>query len=191
MCLQLPPFSLRVTEGHLVCCFAWNFKDPLILAGPHHAPNLIRLQLRKEVPWLLLLAGSQRTRQYQGLHDSDDLSEQSGVAFWLRTPQSTLQVARNTEEKVRVLHRWIAQNISYNLEGLHSGSSGDTSAESVLQSRTGVCQGYVTLFKALCGEAGGLACWPSCKNKVHTCARLLMHAGLQHMHRLSICMWHV
>ena len=64
------------------------------------------------------------------------------------------QVARNTEEKVRVLHRWVCDNISYNVEGLRSGNYGDTSADGVLRSRGGVCSGYATLFSALCREAG-------------------------------------
>ncbi|KAF5834677.1 hypothetical protein DUNSADRAFT_8559 [Dunaliella salina] len=63
------------------------------------------------------------------------------------------QVTRNTEEAIRVLHRWVTHNISYNVEGLRSGIYGDTSADGVLRGRKGVCSGYATLFSALCKEA--------------------------------------
>jgi hypothetical protein len=64
-----------------------------------------------------------------------------------------LKPARNNEERVRVLCRWVAANISYNAAGFRSGNLGDNSADAVLRNRTSVCAGYANLLGALLAEA--------------------------------------
>jgi hypothetical protein len=60
--------------------------------------------------------------------------------------------------KVKLIHDWIADNIGYSteavsLEGLAAGESGLGFAD-VLRSRKSVCEGFTTLFQAMCGHAG-------------------------------------
>ena len=63
--------------------------------------------------------------------------------------------ARNDKERARVLYRWIAQNIDYDVNGLFSGNYGDLSPEGVLKSGKSICAGYASLFERL-AEAAGL-----------------------------------
>lgn len=62
--------------------------------------------------------------------------------------------ARNELEKTRAIFRWIAYNITYDMEGFRAGVWGKQSAETVLASRKAVCDGYARLFKALAHLAG-------------------------------------
>eukprot|EP00967_Tisochrysis_lutea_P001778 scaffold2260_cov15-Tisochrysis_lutea.AAC.1 len=67
---------------------------------------------------------------------------------------SWTHMAKDTEEKVRVLHRWICANISYDCEGHFSSNKADQSPAAVLHSRTAVSAGYANLLSALCKEVG-------------------------------------
>ena len=57
-------------------------------------------------------------------------------------------------EKARSLFRWIADRVSYDLEGLRSNKMGSQSPQDVLRQRRAVCSGYSNLFKALADKAG-------------------------------------
>ena len=67
--------------------------------------------------------------------------------------------------KHRVIFRWITDHISYNGEGFRTGDYGDLSPIGVLKSRTGVCSGYSSLYKALADKAGieAIECSGYCK----------------------------
>ncbi len=54
------------------------------------------------------------------------------------------------EERAREIFRWIAENVSYS--AARPASSGG--AEAVLRSRTAACEGYASLFAAICRAAG-------------------------------------
>ncbi|GEM_PF-402432 len=66
----------------------------------------------------------------------------------------------NTEmEKARVIYRWIAQNIDYDVYTFVSGlyktpNCPDQSAEAVFTRRNAVCEGYSNLFLKMCQHAG-------------------------------------
>jgi hypothetical protein len=62
--------------------------------------------------------------------------------------------AGNDEEKARAIFRWITRNITYDTRGYFTGTAGPSSPNSVLQSRTAVCEGFSGLFKMLGREAG-------------------------------------
>lgn len=62
--------------------------------------------------------------------------------------------ARTDREKARVIYRWITKNISYDTHAFFSGNLGDMSAENVLKTLKGVCDGYAQLFAALAQSMG-------------------------------------
>jgi hypothetical protein len=64
-----------------------------------------------------------------------------------------IEPAKDIEERVRVLFRWVTANISYDLEGLKMKQRGDQGADAMLQRRTGVCAGYANLLDAMLKEA--------------------------------------
>ena len=55
----------------------------------------------------------------------------------------------NDREKTRAIYRWITKNISYDTRAFFSGNLGDMSADRVLKTMKGVCDGYAQLFAAL------------------------------------------
>ncbi|XP_071495759.1 uncharacterized protein [Diadema antillarum] len=57
-------------------------------------------------------------------------------------------------EKFRVIFRWVAHNIKYNVNFLNTGDHGDNSPEGVLRTGKAVCAGYSNLTQAMCDEAG-------------------------------------
>lgn len=58
------------------------------------------------------------------------------------------------DDKVRSIFRWVADRITYDLDGLRSNHLGGQQPEQVLQSRKAVCEGYSRLFQALAQKAG-------------------------------------
>ncbi|KAJ8031649.1 Kyphoscoliosis peptidase [Holothuria leucospilota] len=64
-----------------------------------------------------------------------------------------ISIAKNQMEKHRVLFRWIAENIDYDVAGLRAGR-GVSTAEEALRKRVAVCGGYVDLLKRFCEKAG-------------------------------------
>ena len=65
-----------------------------------------------------------------------------------------IQPAKSDEDKARLLFRWVADRIAYDVEALRSKKPDDSIA-SVLQNRKAVCGGYCQLYEAL-GKAAGL-----------------------------------
>lgn len=65
-----------------------------------------------------------------------------------------LKPAKTDIEKARVLFTWVATHISYDDKGYNSDDYLDCTAESVLQKKRAVCEGYSNLLKALCNAAG-------------------------------------
>jgi transglutaminase/protease-like cytokinesis protein 3 len=62
--------------------------------------------------------------------------------------------ARNDREKARAIYRWITKNILYDTHAFFSGNLGDMSANNVLKTMKGVCDGYAQLFAALAQSMG-------------------------------------
>ena len=60
----------------------------------------------------------------------------------------------NDRQKARVIYRWITKNISYDTHAFFSGKFGDMSANNVLRTMKGVCDGYAQLFAALATSMG-------------------------------------
>ena len=60
--------------------------------------------------------------------------------------QYLIQPAQNELEKARVLFRWIAENIAYDVTYDHAHQS----PEDVLETGTAVCAGYSGLYGSLC-----------------------------------------
>ncbi|MBX3172752.1 MAG: hypothetical protein KF760_35470 [Candidatus Eremiobacteraeota bacterium] len=63
--------------------------------------------------------------------------------------------ARNDEEKIRAIYRWVADRISYDTEMFFSGKWEHHDGAQTLRSRTAICDGYATLVDEL-GKAAGL-----------------------------------
>ncbi|XP_078000231.1 kyphoscoliosis peptidase-like isoform X2 [Glandiceps talaboti] len=64
-------------------------------------------------------------------------------------------IADNDLEKFRVLFRWEAENVEYDVDSVYGNKGrGDNSPEGVLKNRMAVCEGYSGLFKWLCSLAG-------------------------------------
>lgn len=65
--------------------------------------------------------------------------------------------ARGDLQKARAIYRWLTANIAYDAGAFFSGSFRNErlTAEDVLRTRKGVCDGYATLFEKL-GTAAGL-----------------------------------
>lgn len=57
--------------------------------------------------------------------------------------------AKNDGEKVRVIFRWITQNISYDTKGFFSGTLSASSAKNALKEKKAGCDGYAGLFEQL------------------------------------------
>jgi transglutaminase-like putative cysteine protease len=60
-------------------------------------------------------------------------------------------------ETVKILHDWVADNISYDAQSFFAGRIPDQSYKSVLRTKTAVCEGYANLFKKLC-DIKGIPC---------------------------------
>src|SRR4051812_15796913 len=58
-----------------------------------------------------------------------------------------VQPARNDQEKVRAIYRWMTDRIAYDAETFLSGAAPETRAEAILYRRRGVCSGYTALFE--------------------------------------------
>lgn len=65
-----------------------------------------------------------------------------------------LEPAETDLEKVRVIYRWITDNISYDTQAYFSGRRAETSPAGVLRTGKSVCAGYSGLFKNLLDLAG-------------------------------------
>lgn len=66
-----------------------------------------------------------------------------------RLVQHLIGPAKNPTQKYRVLFRWIAENIAYDVVGLRAGA-GVSTAQEALQTGVAVCGGYVDLLKKFC-----------------------------------------
>ncbi len=64
------------------------------------------------------------------------------------------QYATSDPDKARIIYAWIANNITYDVDGFLSGQYGDLGAKKVLSRRTGVCTGYANLYQALAQSMG-------------------------------------
>ncbi|HUI65710.1 MAG TPA: transglutaminase domain-containing protein [Bacteroidota bacterium] len=70
------------------------------------------------------------------------------LGAWLTKPFTT------DEEKTRAIFRWIAQNITYDVDALFSGEPASGGADDALRTKRGVCEGYSDLFAGLAKAAG-------------------------------------
>jgi hypothetical protein len=66
-----------------------------------------------------------------------------------------IKPAKSDEDKARLIYRWVTDRISYDVEALRTGKTGDNTAKGVLKNRKGVCEGYARLYEAL-GKAAGV-----------------------------------
>lgn len=63
--------------------------------------------------------------------------------------------ARNDEEKIRAIYRWVTDRISYDTDMFFSGKLAHHDGNQTLRSRIAICDGYSTLVDEL-GKAAGL-----------------------------------
>lgn len=109
-----------------------------------------------------------RNEEYKGyLAELETLAEQERLdKHALETPPDTetdlerlarhlAAAASNDRDKARILFRWVADRVAYDVDALSTGKVGDTRAEAVLKSRRSVCEGYANLFERL-GKFAGL-----------------------------------
>ncbi len=62
--------------------------------------------------------------------------------------------ANNETEKIRAIHRWVSDRITYDTVAYFSKKYPDQSAENTLLTRKSVCAGYANLVHALAGAVG-------------------------------------
>jgi len=62
--------------------------------------------------------------------------------------------ARNDLERAWSIFRWMADNVTYDVESLLAGHMPASDSQSVLERRSSVCEGYANLFAALAKAAG-------------------------------------
>jgi transglutaminase-like putative cysteine protease len=65
-----------------------------------------------------------------------------------------IRPARNDRERVRAFFRWITSRIVYDIDSFLQNRTVPCRAEMVLETRLSICQGYASLFEALCERAG-------------------------------------
>ncbi len=65
-----------------------------------------------------------------------------------------IQDASNDFLKVKIIHDWITENISYDEEVFFRRKHVKDSAETTLQKQKAVCDGFAKLFQAMCKSAG-------------------------------------
>ncbi|KAJ3231918.1 hypothetical protein HDU81_003393 [Chytriomyces hyalinus] len=99
------------------------------------------------------------------LREKDTMEKLAKVdQFAISTPKSHVNSVKQLAEhlttpyndavcKTRAIFAWVANNVSYDVQGYLSGKRRDQSAEAVLQDRICVCEGYANLFLALCEAA--------------------------------------
>ena len=63
-------------------------------------------------------------------------------------------------DKVKAIHDWLVRNVSYDVDGIKSGSVPESSytAEGLFDTRKAVCDGYSKAFELMAGLAGLSAC---------------------------------
>ena len=62
--------------------------------------------------------------------------------------------ARNDEEKMRAIYRWVTDRIAYDAEAFYANDLPDSAPEVTLRRRSAVCGGYAELVEALAKAAG-------------------------------------
>jgi hypothetical protein len=130
------------------------------MSNPENRNGISRWNsVRATVFFVLLLSLSDAART------SDDADRYAEVdRYALAAPSSVTRsigtlaayLARpftDEEEKARAIFRWIAENISYDVEGYFSKRASAKNGD-VLKSRSSVCAGYSSLFEALGRKAG-------------------------------------
>ncbi len=124
--------------------------------SPFLRPALVTTFLLAIIPELFYLnqCQAQRTDEFAAI-DAYALgiprSEASSVD---RLATALSRKTTNDREKARAIYRWITRNISYDTHAFFSGNLGDMSANSVLKTMKGVCDGYAQLFAALAQSMG-------------------------------------
>ncbi|MBN2465120.1 hypothetical protein JXD38_05815 [candidate division WOR-3 bacterium] len=71
--------------------------------------------------------------------------------------QELLRGVTGEFHRAKVLHDWVADNISYDTRAYRTGSIGSQSFERTLRNRTAVCAGFAALYQKMC-ELAGLEC---------------------------------
>ena len=90
-------------------------------------------------------AQSARERSPQQITDSIEIA---------RLAHKQTQNARTDSARAAQLYEWIAQNLTYDVQGFLAGRLSDGSPEAVYRKRLAVCGGYVGLFERLAREVG-------------------------------------
>ncbi|XP_033095749.1 uncharacterized protein LOC117100257 isoform X2 [Anneissia japonica] len=72
-----------------------------------------------------------------------------------------MEITSSEYDKSRVIIRWVATNIAYDLNFLNTGSRPSSTAEDVLKKRSGICEGFSNLVLEMCRIAG-LECEKIC-----------------------------
>jgi hypothetical protein len=95
-----------------------------------------------------------------GFHEPD-FSRIDDLAKNMPEPRSYQDVSdflrknsSSDQEIARGAYVWIAENISYDGAALFAGRIVSTDAETVFRTRKAVCDGYATIYEAICAAAG-------------------------------------
>lgn len=114
---------------------------------PNQTPPLSNHEVMTAVPTL-----DNRVRQLpreiaQGVR-------QDPATYLPRLVATLTSAVTEPKTKVKLIHDWVCDNITYNYGAARSGSTLGTSTAEVLRSGTSVCQGFSNLFEEMCRMAG-------------------------------------
>ncbi len=95
----------------------------------------------------------------QNINNNDLLDHVKNVPYHLSTNVKTLaeyliKPVKSEKEKLEVFYYWIAENIAYDTQSYVSGNYNESDAQTTLNLKKAICQGYSNLFKSLCDEVG-------------------------------------
>ncbi|MBR3243393.1 MAG: hypothetical protein IKF90_11970 [Parasporobacterium sp.] len=122
------------------------------------------LHIQNGIPEFFFAGGQSETSFLDGLlnYNPSDYDELPYLAGKMTHLDEVIKLAEDLtadkstqEEKVKAIHDWIAQNISYDYESLNSGNTSEAAdPDKVFEKRRGVCSGYSRLARIMFGAVG-------------------------------------
>ena len=159
-----PPYKWSIESGYL--------PDGLMLNTSTGAVTGIPTKAKSPTTLFFKVTDESGATKIKGLSISVKLGDFQKIDDWaINIPKSSetsikdavsylIQPCRNDMEKARVIYRWIAEKISYDVEtgkkieeGIYTNNP-DQSAEAVFSRRNAVCEGYSKLFQLMSDYAG-------------------------------------
>ena len=104
-----------------------------------------------DLPWInsVIYSGTNEDRI------KEKLEEEAALKKILDKAEYLCRNASSDEEKVKMIHDWIARNLAYDYEGLYSGDTSNAADPFwVFENKRGVCAGFTGLAKIMFAAVG-------------------------------------